>query len=143
MAVFKNEYSLAQKIGPYYLKGKRYVNAQNDIEGIIIDDWTPNLTSSISTTVIRPVIWLKMESDYRVTVLANAPQNPTPIGTHPFAASQMFLKGGELFVVDYADSNLDEAQRNNVTGYQFGSQDALYVKIEYSDGNDLLTIYSL
>lgn len=135
MSIIKNTYSTSLSIQPYLVRVKKNLDAQESV--IIEDDVVMSMTISEQTT-----IWLKVETDCNITVLANA-----PFGVSAFTPSHegldktlILIKAAETFVVEHNEFPLTTDTRTAVTGYQQGATDTIFIKIDHSDNTT--TIYS-
>jgi hypothetical protein len=135
MSVIKNTYATSLSIQPYLIRVKKNHDAQESI--IIDDDGAINMTISEQT-----IVWLKVETDCNITVLANA-----PFGVSAFTPSHsnldktlILIKAAETFVVEHSELPLSTDTRTAVTGYQQGATDTIFIKIDHSDNTT--SIYS-
>lgn len=135
MSVIRNTYGTTLSIQPYLIRVNKNLDLQ---ESIIIDD-----DGSVSMAISdQAVVWLKVETDCKVTVLSEAPS-----GVSAFTPSHsnldktlIFIKAAETFVVEHSGTPLTPDTKSAVTGYQQGAMDILYIKIDHTANTT--TIYS-
>lgn len=133
MAITKSTYSNSTVISPFLVKVSK--NANTNI--VIIVDETPEYTRA---SVDQNVVWIKVEADYRLTVLNSAPGGATSLGVHNNLSSSLVkIKGGEVFVTAHASTPQADNNQTAVTGYAFGTFDKVYLKIDRV--NDTITVY--
>jgi hypothetical protein len=127
MAVQKNNYSPVTNIQPFLM----FVRKSADSDFIILGDEPPSRNAQITTTIDREIVWLKVETDYRVTVLASTPNNITPVAPdfNNWSQSKVMIKAGEVFVAEYPDATMNDAARLSLTGFQMGTLDSIYILI--------------
>lgn len=135
MAIIKNTYDTSLSIQPYLVRVKKNLDVQESV--IINDDEVINMTISEQNTV-----WLKVQTDCNITVLAQAPSGVTPFAAshEGFAKTLILIKAAETFVVEHSGYPLTPDTRTAVTGYQHGANDTLFIKIDHA--SDTTTIYS-
>lgn len=99
---------------------------------IIIDDIIDPAVVEAHTEVNRSIAWLKIESGFQVTLLANAPSGLSAVGNHqPWSTLQLLVQTDETYVVEFRAQPLNASTQQRVTGYELTSPgDALYVKID-------------
>lgn len=135
MSVIKNSYSSSQNIPTYFVRIRKNTEAS---ESVIIED-----DVLLSTTVSnRDPLWLRIQTDCQITVLSSAPSGVTAFSpSHAdFEKTLIFVKSAETFVVRHSATPMTTDNRTEVTGYQAGSSDTIYLKIEHSENTT--TVYS-
>jgi hypothetical protein len=142
MAYVKNSHPTTHPIDPHYLKINKTINTDG-VEGVIIVDILNLATPPASTTtVFAPVVWLKIENDYKITVLSKAPVNGLEeLTTAPFSVTILNQKAGEIFVVQHTSDTY--AERASVEGVQFGTTDVVFAKIVQTSTTDEVTLFKI
>lgn len=137
MAINQTNHPAGLEIDPRYQK----IEKDPGTNIIIIDDVIDPGVSEAHTEVNRTVAWLKIETDYQVSVLAGEPSGLNELNSHhPWNRLRLFATDNETFVVEYAALPMNHANQQSVTGYQLGSpSDALYVKIDQN--TNMITLY--
>jgi hypothetical protein len=140
MSVVKNTYASNQNIFPYNLKIKKDTDVNESI--IIDDDIMENQEHLVNTSASGSVVWLKVESGFVLTVLSTAPGNVTAFSPNhsDFDKTIIKIKSGEVFVIRHSSTPMSSMNQSEVTGYQLGTFDLVYIKIDHSNNN--VTIYS-
>lgn len=140
MAITKNTYQTNHAINPYYV---RIVEDSNRTDFVIIDDWTTGgFAGNLNVQASGATIWIKIEANCQVTVLASAPSSVTAFtpAHSEWSLTRIYIVSGETFVVHYSGTPMDDAtNRDAVTGYQMNASDVLYIKIDHSA--DTVTAY--
>lgn len=134
MSVIRNTYGTSVSIQPYLVRVKKNLDLQ---ESIIIDD-----DQVVSMVVTQTEVWLKVETDCKITVLSEAPSGVsafTPSHSN-FDKTLVLIKAAETFVVEHSGTPFTPDTRSAVTGYQQGAMDILYIKIDHTANTT--TIYS-
>lgn len=135
MSVIRNTYGTTLSIQPYLIRVNKNLDLQESV--IIDDDVVTNMTVSN-----QAVVWLKVETDCKITVLSEAPSGVsafTPSHSN-FDKTLVLIKAAETFVVEHSGTPLTPDTRSAVTGYQQGAMDILYIKIDHTANTT--TIYS-
>lgn len=137
MAISKNIYPGGQQVSPRYQK----IEQDGSTGFIIIDDTVAPGISEAHTEVNRGVVWLKIEANYQVSVLAAEPSGLQPLGSHePWNRLRLFVKANETFVIQYSGLPKGADTQHAVASYLLsGPTDRLYVKID--QGANTLTLY--
>lgn len=141
MATIRNVYNTLPVISPYYIN----IEKSDIASGIIIvtDVVNNNEPGEIYLELKDDVIWLKINVDHQIDVMSEEPTEKTAFSPaiEILDKTRLRLKTAELFAVEYDDPEKDDTtQRTAVTGYQMGTYDVLYVKIDQI--NDVITVYS-
>ena len=140
MAVIKNDYSTLPVIEPYYINIEKSLSQADTI--IVVDVINNNEQGKIDLQLTGTEIWLQIEVDNKLTVLSTAPSSITqftPIVQY-LDKARLRLKTAELFTIEYNDpAKDDDLHRTVITGYQMGTFDKVFVKIETQ--NDTIKIY--
>ena len=129
MAVFKNNYTNQQnlQVNPFLVK----IQDDPSVNGIIIIDVDPSYESTTQATIQRNEVWIKVIADYNVTVLSTAPDNINQIGQHSNLDQCLVkVKAGEIFVTKHSTAPQADTNQTNITGYQLGTMDTIYIKLD-------------
>lgn len=140
MAILKNTYSNVNLgVNPYCL----VVELSTKSNEFWVGDWPPTRSTPQEITKIdQDTVWFRVQSDYSLTILTATPDltNRTAFNpTHSTDASQIRIKGGEIFVIEYQDSQRNETERIALTGYQFGALDNVLIHVDRV--NNKITVY--
>ncbi len=140
MSIVKNTYSSNQSISPYNLNIKKDPETNESI--IVDDDILENQEHQVSNSAAGNLVWLKVQSDFVLTILSIAPGNVTAFSpSHSdFDKTIIKIKSGELFIIKHSGTPMNSGNQSEVTGYQFGTFDNVYIKIDHTNNN--VTIYS-
>jgi hypothetical protein len=140
MSVVKNTYSSNQNILPYNLKIKNDPDVNESI--IIDDDVIENQEHQVNTSAAGSTVWLKVQADFALTILSMAPGNVTAFSPNhsDFDKTIIKIKSGEVFVIRHNSTPMNDTNQSEVTGYQFGTFDHVYIKIDHNSNS--VTIYS-
>ena len=140
MAILKNDYGTLPVISPYFINIEKDISKEDVI--IVVDVINNNEPGEINMQLTGEEIWLQVEVDNKLVVLSEAPKDLiafTP-SIQLLNKARLRLKSAELFAVQYNNTAKDDAlHRTAVTGYQMGTFDKVFVKIEPIE--DLITIY--
>lgn len=137
MAITQNNPGASYSVAPHYQK----IEQDPSTGIIIIDDIIDGGITESHTEVNRSVAWLKIETNYQVSVLSAGPSGLNELNSHhPWNRLRLFATDNETFVVEYAALPMNHANQQSVTGYLLGSpSDALYVKIDQN--TNMITLY--
>lgn len=129
MAVQRNTYSPSTTIdAPYLLKEKESGTAD-----FVIIDMPPSQQMNLLERRSEGVVWVQIEKSMTYTVLSSAPSNVTAFTpAHPWGVSQVLTQDNEVFVVEYQNANKNKEEQTAVTGYSFGNEDIVYLKVDRS-----------
>ncbi len=140
MATIKNIYGTLPVISPYFIDIEKDVSKSDSI--IILDTINNNEPGDINMQLSGEEIWLQMQAEHKLTVLSEAPKDLTAFSPpiQSLDKARLRLKSAELFAVEYNNTTKDDAlHRTAVVGYQMGTFDKVFVKIE--PRRDRITIY--
>lgn len=134
MSVVENNYQTPQTLSP------RYQKIEFDLsQGIIVIDDIAISTPEVHTEVDRDTTWIRVRSGFDLTVVGDGPSGLTSLvsGLEKWSEKRLYIKADEVFLVEY-DSDARTTQ-TAVTGYEFGSEDMIYIKIDREE--DTVSIY--
>lgn len=135
MSVIRNTYATSLNVQPYYVRIEKNPSAQ---ESIIIDDDTV-IQMTVSN---REVVWIKVETDCLLTVLSSEPSDIHAFSPNhsDFDKTLIRVKSAETFIIRHSGLPMTNANRTDITGYQIGANDVIYIKIDHAANTT--TIYS-
>ncbi|MCB9307612.1 MAG: hypothetical protein H6565_13540 [Lewinellaceae bacterium] len=135
MSVVENNYQTPQTLSPRYLKIE--YDPTNDI--IIIDD--VGITSGIEVhyEIDRDEVWIKVNTGFELTIIDSEPSSLSSLASdlEKWSEKRLFVQTDEVILIEY-DSDARTTQ-TAVTGYEFGSGDTIYIKIDRDE--DTVSIY--
>ena len=135
MSVIRNTYATSLNVQPYFVRIEKNLAQEEEI--IIEDD------SVISMAVSdRQVVWIKVETDCQLTVLSGQPSGVTAFSPNHSDLDKTLIrvKSAETFIIRHSATPMDTSNRTNITGYQIGATDIMYIKIDHAANTT--TIYS-
>lgn len=136
MAVIINLYDRSTQIVPFLVQ----IEKDTANSHIIIIDIATDYSTSIRANVDNDVVWIKVETGHSLTVLGSTPGNVTKIGTHLLLNKTLAkIKAGEAFITEHSATPPSDGNQNAVTGYQFGTYDVVYLRIDRL--NDHIEVY--
>ncbi|GEM_PF-2001348 len=135
MSVIRNTYATSLNIQSYYVRIEKNPSEEESV--IIDDDSVINMTISD-----RQTVWIKVETDCQLTVLSSQPSGVTDFSPNhsDFDKTLIRVKSAETFVIRHSGTPMSTSNRTDVTGYQMGGNDVIYIKIDHAANTT--TIYS-
>ncbi len=135
MSAVKNTYPSNHSITPRYLRVEK--DAETFI--VIVDDLNSGYTVEVHTEIDRQVTWLRVVPGFQAVLLDEAPAGVTMLDSayEDWDEMRVFIDSSEIFVVKYTGPA--KTEQAEVVGYEFGSEETLYIKID-RDANTV-TLY--